>query len=155
MNYEHTQEVSAVRDFLWVSLFFLGPLIPGYIWWRYPILVLIIMVPSLLITFFLFVFSISQSTISLTNQNLEFRFRYRWPKLIVALSDIYLVEAKEVSLWQGWGINTDYVRGRKLWRVRERQCVEILMKDDKRILLGTNDAETLTIFLSSSLKSLS
>ena len=155
MNYEHTQEVSAVRDFLWVSLFFLGPLIPGYIWWRYPILVLIIMVPSLLITFFLFVFSISQSTISLTNQNLEFRFRYRWPKLIVDLSDIYSVEAKEVPLWQGWGINTDYVRGRKLWRVRERQCVEILMKDDKRILLGTNDAETLTIFLSSSLKSLS
>ena len=155
MNYEHTQEVSAVRDFLWVSLFFLGPLIPGYIWWRYPILVLIIMVPSLLITFFLFVFSISQSTISLTNQNLEFRFRYRWPKLIVDLSDIYSVEAKEVSLWRGWGINTDYVRGRKLWRVRERQCVEILMKDGKRILLGTNDAETLTIFLSSSLKSLS
>lgn len=141
-----------VRDFLLISLFFLGPLIPGYIWWRYPIIVLIIMVPCLLLTLFLFVFPITQSTISLTSDYLEFRFRYKWPKLVIDLSDIDSVEIKEISLWQGWGINTD-VRGRKLWRVRERQCVEILKKDDKRFLLGTNDAETLTMFLSGSLKS--
>ncbi len=147
MSYEHTQKVSVVRDFLLISLFFLGPLIPGYIWWRYPIFVLIIMVPCLFLTLFLFVFPISQSTISLTNENLEFRFRYRWLKLVVDLSDIYSVEVKEVSLWRGWGINTDYVRGRKLWRVRERQCIEILKKDGKRILLGTNDTQTLSMFL--------
>jgi len=146
MSYEHTQKVSVVRDFLLISLFFLGPLIPGYIWWRYPIIVLIIMVPCLLLTLFLFVFPITQSTISLTSDYLEFRFRYKWPKLVIDLSDINSVEIKEISLWQGWGINTD-VRGRKLWRVRERQCIEILKKDGKRILLGTNDAQTLSMFL--------
>jgi len=146
MSYEHTQKVSVVRDFLLISLFFLGPLIPGYIWWRYPIIVLIIMVPCLLLTLFLFVFPITQSTISLTSDYLEFRFRYKWPKLVIDLSDIDSVEIKEISLWQGWGINTD-VRGRKLWRVRERQCIEILKKDGKRILLGTNDAQTLSMFL--------
>ena len=146
MSYEHTQKVSVVRDFLLISLFVLGPLIPGYIWWRYPIIVLIIMVPCLLLTLFLFVFPITQSTISLTSDYLEFRFRYKWPKLVIDLSDINSVEIKEISLWQGWGINTD-VRGRKLWRVRERQCIEILKKDGKRILLGTNDAQTLSMFL--------
>jgi len=151
MSYEHTQKVSVVRDFLLISLFFLGPLIPGYIWWRYPIIVLIIMVPCLLLTLFLFVFPITQSTISLTSDYLEFRFRYKWPKLVIDLSDIDSVEIKEISLWWGWGVKTVSKKG-KLWRVRERQCVEILKKDDKRFLLGTNDAETLTMFLSSSLK---
>ena len=108
MSYEHTQKVSVVRDFLLISLFFLGPLIPGYIWWRYPIIVLIIMVPCLLLTLFLFVFPITQSTISLTSDYLEFRFRYKWPKLVIDLSDIYSVEIKEISLWWGWA------RGR--WR---------------------------------------
>jgi len=154
MNYEHMQKVSVVRDFLLISLFFFGPLIPGYVWWSYPIFVLIIMILGLLLTFFFFVFPITQSTISLTNDYLEFRFRYKWPKLVIDLSDIYSVETKEISLWWGWGIKT-VSRKRKLWRVRERQCVEILKKDGKRILLGTNDAETLTMFLSNSLKSLS
>ena len=148
MNYEHTQKVSVVKDLLLVSLFVLGPLIPGCIWWGYPLFVVLLQVLLLPLIFFLFVFPISQSTISLTNENLEFRFRYRWPKLVVDLSDIYSVEVKEVSLWRGWGINTDYVRGRKLWRVRERQCIEIQKKDGKRILLGTNDAQTLSMFLS-------
>ena len=152
MSYEHTQKVSVVRDFLLISLFFLGPLIPGYIWWRYPIIVLIVMVPCLLITLFLFVFPITQSTISLTGDYLEFRFRYKWPKLVIDLSDIDSVEIKEIPLWWGWGVKTVSKKG-KLWRVRERQCVEILKKDDKRFLLGTNDAETLTMFLSGSLKS--
>ena len=110
------------------------------------------MVPCLLLTLFLFVFPITQSTISLTSDYLEFRFRYKWPKLVIDLSDIDSVEIKEISLWWGWGVKTVSKKG-KLWRVRERQCVEILKKDDKRFLLGTNDAETLTMFLSGSLNS--
>ena len=151
MNYEHTQKVSVVKDLLLVSLFVLGPLVPGCIWWGYPLFVVLLQVLLLPLIFFLFVFPISQSTISLTSDYLEFRFRYKWPKLVIDLSDIHSAETKEVSLWRGWGINTD-VKGRKFWRVRERQCIEILKKDGKRFLLGTNDAETLTMFLSSALE---
>ena len=89
MNYEHSQKVSAVRDFLLVSLFVLGPLIPGYIWWRYPLFVALMQVFLLPLIFFLFVFPISQSTVSLNSDYLEFRFRYKWPKLVIDLKIIY------------------------------------------------------------------
>tara|TARA_B100000073_G_scaffold104966_1_gene84152 strand:- start:1025 stop:1486 length:462 start_codon:yes stop_codon:yes gene_type:complete len=151
MNYEHTQKVSVVRYFLLVSLFVLGPLIPGYIWWSYPLFVVLMQVLLLPLIFFLFIFPFSQSTISLTSDYLEFRFRYGWPKLEIDLLDIHSAETTEVSLWRGWGINTD-IKGRKIWRIRERKCIEILKKDGKRFLLGTNDAETLTMFLSSALE---
>jgi len=64
----------------------------------------------------------------------------------VALSRIESVERTRTSWFEGWGIH--YTRRGWLYNVSGFEALHVTMKDGKRFLLGTNDAEALIKALS-------
>lgn len=76
---------------------------------------------------------------------IQLKFRhYKWEDI----DQIYLREYSPIAEYGGWGIRYSFGRNGKALNVSGRTGLQLVFKDGKKLLIGTNKAEDLTQILS-------
>jgi hypothetical protein len=89
----------------------------------------------------------STMTIRVSTDGVEWWFTFGILHQRVSLAEIQFAVTKKVNLLNGLGIRTD---GRNwLWIVNGSDAVQLDMRNGRRIMLGSAEAQTVTLFIDS------
>ena len=83
----------------------------------------------------------SRLTIEIDNERVRWRFGLGWPRGSIPLADIASVETTRTTFWQGWGMH--YTRNGWLYNVAGYDAVLITRRDQRRLMLGTDEPRRL------------
>jgi hypothetical protein len=87
----------------------------------------------------------STMTIRVSTDGVEWWFTFGILRQRVSLAEIQFAVTKKVTLLNGLGIRTD---GRNwLWIVNGTDAVQLDMRNGRRIMLGSPEAQTVTLFI--------
>lgn len=101
----------------------------------------IIIIPITLIVFVMIVAFLSSMTIKIENDTLSLVFGPGILKKSFTIKDIESAEPVKNSFMHGWGVH--YYQGSKVYNIAGFDAVEILLKNGKRIRIGTDEPDKL------------